>query len=188
MKPFPDSSETPGHLPRLDPGWYRATATVFWTFTLHDRATGWLTPEFHRVFREALLHVAFRHPSSCPVYCLMPDHLHFLLHGLSPGTDQLLAVRFLRRHLGGFLFPTRFQHQAHDHVLRPGERQAEAFASTVHYIRENPVRKGWVKNWTEWPYTGSLVPGYPDLGDRDPQFLDQFWKCATREKERRQTP
>jgi hypothetical protein len=38
-------------------------------------------------------------------------------------------MKFLREHLGPALCPHRFQHQAHDHVLREEERTRGAFAS-----------------------------------------------------------
>ena len=167
-----------GHLPRLASSCYQGTSTVFWTFPIQDRATGWLDPDFHSSFREILLHAAFRDAVACPVYCLMPDHIHLLLHGLEPAADQLLAVRFLRRHLGARILPHRFQHQAHDHVLRSEERVADGFVAIVRYVRDNPVRKGWVSAWDGWPYTGFLVPGFPDLDPRSYDFLDRFWRCV----------
>lgn len=36
-----------GNLPRLTREYYRGHAFVHWTLTIEDRATGWLSSEFH---------------------------------------------------------------------------------------------------------------------------------------------
>ena len=51
----------------------------------------------------------------------MPDHLHLVWMGMRRESDQFNAMRFLRRQLGPMLKPYKFQHQAHDHVLREDE-------------------------------------------------------------------
>lgn len=70
------------NLPRLPREYYQADAVVFWTLTLFDRARGWLTPAFHKSFRELMFHAAAREDLICPIYCLMPDHLHLVWMGL----------------------------------------------------------------------------------------------------------
>jgi putative transposase len=166
-----------GKLPKLDRQRYRGHAVVFWTLTLQDRAQGWLTPRFHLVFREMLLHTAARYAVWCPAYCLMPDHLHVIWMGLRLHSDQLNAMRFLRRHLDPALGEgRRWQHQAHDHVLREEERERDAFARTCFYILENPVRAGLVSSAGEWPYSGAVVPGYPWLHPLGQGYWERFWK------------
>jgi REP element-mobilizing transposase RayT len=68
------------------------------------------------------------------------------------------------------------QLQAYDHVLTAEERQRDAFARVAFYIFENPVRKSLAKFWTDYPYTGSQVVGYPDLDVRHPDYWEMFWK------------
>jgi REP element-mobilizing transposase RayT len=91
-------------------------------------------------------------------YCLMPDHLHVLL---SPGDSGigidkwLNAFKSFTTHaymkLGGH--PPLWQRSAYDHVCRKGET-----AETVmRYIAENPVRKGLVQDWHDWPWTRVFV-------------------------------
>src|SRR5437016_4804441 len=106
------------HLPRLERQSYRGDAVVFWTNTVEQRLRGWLTPEFHYTFREIMLHAAAREKLFCPVYCLMPDHLHILWMGMSHDSDQRNAIVFVRKYLQPALSHGReWQHQAHDHVL-----------------------------------------------------------------------
>jgi putative transposase len=106
----------------------------------------------------------------------MPDHAHLLWLGCAPDSDQRLATVFLRKHTSAALAPARWQHQAHDHVLRPEERERNAFAATAHYILENPVRAQLAANRAAYPYLGCIIPGYPELALHAPDYWDRFWR------------
>src|SRR3954452_14917828 len=93
----------------------------------------------------------------CPVYCLMPDHLHLVWMGMTRQSDQLNGMRFFRRQLAPLLKPHDLQHQAHDHVLRERERKRGAFASVCFYILANPVRANLLKESERWPYNGAII-------------------------------
>jgi putative transposase len=163
-------------LPRLGAESYRDFAWVHWTMTLENRAAGWLTAKFHAEFRLLLLHTCARYSLVCPVYCLMPDHMHLLFMGIAAGSDQRIGLRFLRRHLNTRLGSDRLQRQAYDHVLRATERGPRDFENAAAYIRENPVRAGLVSNWTEWQFGGCMVFGYPELDPLYPDFWTRFWR------------
>lgn len=169
-------------LPRLRPEAYQGRAAVFWTHTLEDRARGWLDERFHARFRDVLLHACARHALLCPAYVLMPDHWHLIWLGEEEGaaSDQRLATRFLRRYIASALGAARLQEQAFDRVLREEERRRGAFESTIHYLRENPVRAGLVQDWRAWPFGGVMVPGYPDLAPQDEELWGTFWRIYTR--------
>ncbi|MCA1594077.1 MAG: transposase [Acidobacteria bacterium] len=89
-------------------------------------------------------------------YCLMPDHFHALLGvGVSGkslsaicGAFKSLSTRAYWQWYEGKLW----QRQFFDHVVR----NEEDFFETVEYIKLNPMRKGLVECWDEWPYTGRL--------------------------------
>ena len=123
-----------------------------------------------------MLHAAAREGLFCPTYCLMPDHLHLVWMGLRLDSDQLNGMAFLRTHLGPKLAPNCFQHQPHDHVLKQEERRRNAFAGVCNYVLENPLRAGLVKDSTEWPFNGAVVPGYPVLHPLQDDFWRLFWK------------
>lgn len=157
------------HLPRLAPEFYRGRAFVHWTITTEQRATGWLTPVFHTVWRDILLHACARFELLCPAYVLMPDHAHLIWIGLNDhGSDQRLAMEFLRKYLRTPLAPADWQKQAHDHVLTEDERSGGAFVATATYVLDNPARAGFVPCREEWPYLGCCIPGYPELDPRTP--------------------
>jgi putative transposase len=170
-----------GHLPRLAPEWYRGLAFVHWTSTIEGRATGWLTTDFHHAWRHVLLHACARHDLACPAYVLMPDHVHLLWLGLDErGSDQRVAIEFLRKHLRPQLAPADWQRQPYDNVLREADRVRDAFQRTAHYIFENPVRAGLAATWQEYAFVGCCVAGFPDLDVRADDYWDRFWRIYNR--------
>ena len=191
MKPAPLTPQPQWHhLPRLAPRFYQSFAVVLWTITLTRRATGWLDESFHLHFRELLLHAAARQGLFCPVYVLMPDHLHLIWMGTRVTTDQRLAMRFLRKHLA-VAFARRsptgvefeLQKQSHDSVLREEDRQRGAFERGCYYVLDNPRRKGLVSHPRDWPHLGAVVPGCPWLHPLAEDFWEQFWKIHAEARE-----
>jgi len=164
------------YLPRLAREFYQADAIIHWTLTVAQRHTGWLEEKFHAKFREIMLHAAAREGLFCPTYCLMPDHLHLVWMGLRRESDQINGMKFLREHLAPALSPHRFQHQAHDHVLRAEEREHGAFQKVCGYILDNARAAGLVQRPEAWPYAGAIVPGYPTLHPLAGEFWPLFWK------------
>ena len=171
------------HLPRLAPEAYRGFVGVHWIMTVEARATGWLNVLFHARWREAMLQALVHHELLCPVYCLMPDHAHFVWLGGSPGSDQRHAVTEFRRITNRLLAPRRWQREAYDHVLREAERKRDAFGAACWYVLENPVRKDLIADWRDYSYSGALVPGYPDVDPRREDFWEVFWKIYNRQVE-----
>jgi putative transposase len=164
------------YLPRLPQEYYQADAVVHWTLPISNRERGWLSQRFHATFRELVLHAAARQGLLCPVYCLMPDHLHLVWMGLRVESDQRNGMAFLRTYLEPALAPQKFQHQAHDHVLKENERRHNAFERACHYILQNPVNAEFVKHPREWEFSGAIVPGYPSLFPLAEDFWPTFWK------------
>ncbi len=180
MKPTDPQQEKDDYLKRLPPEFYRGQAYVHWSMTMEDRKTGWLKPLFYYKFREILTHTMFRYGLACPIYCCMPDHIHLLWIGILDGADQRNAAKYFRKQLSPILakLGVAFQRQPYDHVLRDEERAREPFATAVEYIARNPERAGLVKidGYQDYPYTGCLVPGYPELNLWQPDYWDRFWR------------
>ena len=90
-------------------------------------------------------------------YCFMPDHLHLVI---APGIEKDI-VKFVGEYKGrttriAWKFGVKgkfWQTSFHDHFLR----KEEDVRDTVMYVLHNPVRKGLVSEWREYPYAGSLV-------------------------------
>ena len=164
------------YLARLARAYYQGDAVVHWTLTVFDRARGWLKEGLHQRFRELMLHAAAREGLLCPVYCLMPDHLHLVWMGLRQDTDQLNGMSFLRTYLEPELEPAHFQPQAQDHVMREEQRRKGAFAKVCFYVAANPVRAELVSRAEDWQFLGCVAPGYPKLHPLDADYWPKFWK------------
>ncbi len=168
------------YLKRLPAEHYRGQAYVHWSMTIDERKRGWLVPIFYYKFRELLTHTMFRYGLCCPIYCCMPDHLHLLWIGVFEGSDQRNAVKYFRKQLNPILdkLEARFQKQPYDHVLREEERAKDAFEAVVEYIARNPERAGLARpdRYQDYPYTGCLVPGYPELTPWQLDYWERFWR------------
>jgi len=89
-------------------------------------------------------------------YCAMPDHLHFLALGITPTSNLLKFVQSFKqkttyrhsRMAGAILWQNNF----YDHILRSNEEPERVAA----YIWLNPVRKGFCKEFQEYPFSGSF--------------------------------
>jgi len=169
-----------GNLPRLSPEFYRGHAFVHWTLTIEDRATGWLDNTFHARWQLVLLHACSRYQLMAPAYVLMPDHIHLLWAGLAEGSDQCLAMEFLRKHLRRELGPASWQQRAYDHVLQENERKPDAITAAVHYLLQNPVRAGLAASSSDYLFLGCCVAGYPDLDVRQVDYWELFWRIYNR--------
>ena len=167
-------------LPRLPREHYQAAAVVFWTLTVFDKTKGWLTSGFHQRFRELMLHAAAREGLLCPIYCLMPDHLHLVWMGLRLDSDQLNGMAFLRTYLEPELSPAKFQPQPQDEVLREEQRKRDGFAKVCFYIAANPVRAELIGGKEVWPFTGCVIPGYPKLNPLAEDYWSKFWRIFAR--------
>ncbi|MEC5127822.1 hypothetical protein VSU19_13740 [Verrucomicrobiales bacterium BCK34] len=173
------SENTPKkNLPRLNREAYQGTAVVHWVFNIKNRKRGWLDDDFFLKFQLIALHAFSRYRIISPCICLMPDHIHFLLMGISDSSDQKLAIPFLRKQLKPLLTQDyALQKTPYDHVLRRGQRTRIEFSKMVNYIRGNPARSGLLRSEEEsWPYECCLIPGYPELSLRQDDFRERFWR------------
>jgi REP element-mobilizing transposase RayT len=168
------------YLKRLPPEYYQGKAYVHWSLTIEERKTGWLIPIFYYKFRELLTHTTFRFGLCCPIYCCMPDNIHMLWAGVLQQSDQRKAMRYFRTQANIVLrkLNVSFQRQPYDHVLREEERERSAFEEVAEYIARNPERKMLVPydGFSQYDYTGCLVPGYPELRPLDEGYWLSFWR------------
>jgi len=98
-------------------------------------------------------------------YCFMTDHVHLVVSAIADSSDlttfmsrwKQRAGYDYRRRTGDYLWqPSYF-----DHVLRGDEQTRRA----VRYVLENPVRKGLVQAFEEYPFGGSDVFSVEQLRD-----------------------
>ena len=91
------------------------------------------------------------------VYCFMPDHVHFIasLRGKRSIFDLLSAFKSrVTRDSWAFGFKGRiFQPRFHDHFIRTPQN----FENAIRYILNNPVRKGMVRDYSEYPFCRCFI-------------------------------
>lgn len=87
-------------------------------------------------------------------YCFMPDHVHFVVAvdedksivDLVRKFKSISTIKSRRFGFEGRIYQNRF----YDHFIR----KDEGLEKTVKYVLNNPVRKGLVEAWEDFPYSG----------------------------------
>ena len=88
-------------------------------------------------------------------YCVMPDHMHALLEGLTDESDFRRCAKMAKQRSGAAYALTSetplWQKGYYEHVLRDEEVSKEI----AFYIIANPVRAGLVQSPDDYPFSGS---------------------------------
>jgi putative transposase len=89
-------------------------------------------------------------------WCILPNHYHVLVR-----SDR---IKELRGKLGQFNGRTSFQWNGEDHLrgrkvwyncFERSMKSERHFWVTLNYVHHNPVHHGYVKKWTEWPWSSA---------------------------------
>jgi putative transposase len=126
------------------------------SFTDRVAAT-WMTSQISHTFEaERFAVIAF---------CVMPDHVHLLLEGLTEDAD-LRAVMHNWKLRTAFTWKQRtgqrlWQEGYYDYVLR----DEDSVPGIVKYIISNPIRAGLINDVTKYPYLGSSRSTIEELAD-----------------------
>jgi len=144
---------------RLPKEFYRGEISVALTLCLkRDVASGFSLSEIEIVntFSEILSSIVSKEGCIVPVYCFMPDHQHLIITGMRSDSDiGKVSVSYKQR--TGFWMSInkpgmRWQKDFYDHIIRENEN----IGAHVRYILDNPVRKGLVSSWQDYPFKGSI--------------------------------
>jgi putative transposase len=169
---------SPFRPPRVPAFSYLGPHRYFLTICTAKRRKSLAEPETARFVIAHLLQHADSNEFDVLAYCVMPDHLHALVHGRSDAAD---LCRFVHRFklATGFAWRRRspmplWQEGYYDHVLR----HEEATEVVIRYIVANPVRAGLVEDINNYPWIGSAIGSLPVLLDicldwRPPWRLDR---------------
>ncbi len=154
-KPYKPVSNQP-----LDPKLYEQTGRItFITIDAYQHSTPFVQRGINQMVIDTLHSEQFRLNCRIFIYCLMPDHLHFLV---SPIQDGVSVLTFTNQFKGkttslswdlgwqGKLWQPRF----YDHIVRADEN----LRAIAEYIIANPVRKELASTPEEWPWSGSCSP------------------------------
>jgi putative transposase len=148
---------------RLPKEYYQGDTVVALTLCVQNRNQIFTTPDIVYAFIGMLEEIIPKHQCFIPVYCFMPDHLHLIVAGLAENTNLLSFIQSFKQKTGYWmsknLVYVRWQKNYYDHVLR----RSESLLGYVRYILDNPVRKGLVAAWQEYPFIGSIGCNFNDV-------------------------
>ena len=145
---------------RLDSELYTcANRVYFMTVRTYETHSPFVREDLSRLVLDILRQEQERQSCSVFTYCLMPNHLHFLV---SPDEDGISVLTFTERFKGkstnfswklgwqGKLWQPRY----YDHIVRTQEN----LLAIAEYILNNPVRQGLVEVHTDWMWSGHFTP------------------------------
>ena len=115
-----------------------------------------MRPEIANIFADILASVTQKTNCIVPVYCFMPDHQHLIIQGRKSDSDIWKAIAGYKQ-MTGFLmsqnkYGIRWQKNFYDRVIR----KHVDLVTQLKYILDNPVRKGLVLSWQEYPFQGTI--------------------------------
>jgi putative transposase len=135
---------------------YRGEITVALTACIQNAMTLFTTPEVVNPFIDRLRSASQRSHCHVLIYCFMPEHLHGILQGFDASADTWRAMVDFKQATGYWLGQnkpaTPWQKDFYDHIIRADED----LAAQVRYFANNPVRRGLVAHWQDYPFTGSI--------------------------------
>ena len=141
---------------RLAREYYKGTSIVAFTMCIKDRVEIFKNPAVAEIFISFLTNLAEKYQCKIPVYCFMPDHVHMMITGIDSELDLLKVASSFKQKTGfwmaKYLSGAKWQKNFYDHVIK----RDESLSTHIRYILDNPVRKGIVSNWQEYPFKGAI--------------------------------
>ncbi len=160
---------------RLPASHYRGRRTYFVTVCTDHRRSLFADPSTARWLLGHLSAISALKDFLLHAYCIMPDHVHFLVEGRSENCDLVALVdSFKQRTAFEFRKIHRsvlWQKRYYDHVLRP----REAIEDVACYIWMNPVRRGLSATPQEYPLSGSQTIDWMHRSSAEPSWSPP-WK------------
>jgi putative transposase len=151
--------------PRVSGFDYRGLHRYFITICTHDRRPYLTAGDEARELSTRITSLFGAWQFNVVAYCIMPDHVHLLLEGVTDDADLREAMRrwklrtgydWRRRHETP-LWQTSYQ----DRVLR----EHDDIRAVVRYVLNNPVRAGLVRDATEYAWSGSSRHSIAELAE-----------------------
>jgi putative transposase len=156
---------------------YVGRCTHFVTFCCQDRRRPFLQTEYAREFISNFREFAQQTGFAVHAYCVMPDHLHALVEGISDVSDLLSFVKIFKQ-VTAFRYKARtgqrlWQRAYYDHILRP----SDSLDGVAWYIWLNPVRAGLCADYKDYPLSGSFTGVWTEWPVAEVPWLPA-WKKA----------
>lgn len=145
---------------RLEQEFYtHADRVYFLTIRAYRNQSPFVRDDLNQLMLDILCEEQERQNCAVFTYCLMPDHLHFLV---SPRQDGISVLQFTNQYKGkatnrswkvgwrGKLWQPRYYY----HIVRA----VEDLRAIAEYILANPVRKHLVARAEDWLWSGHMNP------------------------------
>ena len=145
-KPFPKR-------PRLKDFNYSGTYAYFVTILTKDHTPYFKEAEVIDSLIDILIETARSERFDVLAYCFMPDHFHLLVIGKDDKSNLKKFISLFKQK-SGYWFKKNYNENLwhisyYDHILR----KEESIENVALYILENPVRKGLVSDFREYPFS-----------------------------------
>lgn len=148
---------------RLDPACYQGRIFVSFTLCVKNRSPLFIESDIVNIFMNLLNDSAIRFSCKIPAYCFMPDHVNIVVEGTQEEVNLLKFINHYKQTTGYWMSKNRsdvsWQKDFFDHILR----KDESLQVVIRYILDNPVRKGLVLNWQDYPFKGALGCNFADV-------------------------
>ena len=132
---------------------YEGSYAYFLTICCYDNGNYFINKNTVFNILNSLNNISSEMDFSIIAYCFMPDHLHIL----TSGNERINLIKFVKqfKQITGYNFKKAtgrrlWQKSFYDHVVRKDEN----LNSIVEYIFNNPVRKGLVEDYDDYPFLG----------------------------------
>ncbi len=154
---------------RLPVECYASAESIYFFTICADRGQPFTNPGLAEAVVQSLQWRASQKKWRLYAYCLMPDHLHFLAQFNSTGDEYVNAgargivpksildeVCDFKRYTTTQIWMTHYGHghlwqrSSYDRIVR----HTESIGNVISYILGNPVKKGLVDDWQDYPYSG----------------------------------
>ncbi|WP_323001716.1 REP-associated tyrosine transposase [Denitromonas sp.] len=133
---------------------YVPGGTYFFTVTLRDRRSDWLTRHID-LLRVAIVRTRSHHPFRIDAMVVLPDHLHMIMTLPEGDADYSLRWRRIKAlftrglQLRGLATRGIWQRRFWEHTVRDDDD----LQRHVDYIHFNPVKHGHAERPCDWPYS-----------------------------------
>ncbi|MDV2502892.1 MAG: transposase [bacterium] len=141
--------------PRLEGSDYAEPRCYFVTICTFRRRPAFAESRMNRAVLSQLREDSDGHDIALHAWCLMPDHLHLLVELPGEGLSLPAWVGPFKSRTTLLAWAIGFQGRLwqrwfFDRILR----REESIERVAEYIIHNPVRKGFVETWVEYPWSG----------------------------------
>ena len=134
---------------------YQGRVSAAFTLCVSGRKTLFVASSIVRVFADLLEEVAEKHLFKA-IFCFMPDHVHVICIAKDDKADLLSGIEEFKQRTGFWLgsdYPSvKWEKSFHDRIIR----STEELAAKIRYVLDNPVRRGLVADWRDYPYIGAI--------------------------------